>query len=202
MVAISTTPAAGMATSASSRVVQDHVERAAVVGYALNRLEHLVLGRQQQRRGVEILRTRAGRVADLRDARDNRPCLPEHAGQEPHDDRQHDEEQHEVADPPERHRGLRSATIAALRAIPGSALRITSNWALMALTAGSSGRRCSASTDVNAEPSVASPLEIDCRRRRTSISATASTAITTTASKTLSSTRRWVVLMRHLRSHR
>ena len=45
------------------------------------------------------------------------------------------DEQHDVADPPERHRGLLSATIAALRAMPGSAPRMTSNCALIALTA-------------------------------------------------------------------
>jgi len=37
----------------------------------------------------------------------------------------------------------------AFRAIPGNALRITSNWALIAFTAGSSGLRCSPSTVVN-----------------------------------------------------
>ena len=49
------------------------------------------------------------------------------------DDREDDDEEHDVADPPERHRGLRSATMAALRAMPGSAPRMTSNCALIAV---------------------------------------------------------------------
>ena len=84
----------------------------------------------------------------------------EHAAQQVHDDRQDDEQQDDVSDPPEGHRGLLSATTAALLAIPGSAPRMTSNWALIALTAGSSGRRCSASTPSSAVPSVARPSEI------------------------------------------
>ena len=46
-----------------------------------------------------------------------------------------------------------------------------SNWALIAVTAGSSGRRCSDSTPSSAPPSVARFLEIDSRRSRTTISA-------------------------------
>ena len=50
--------------------------------------------------------------------------------------------------------------------MPGMAPMITSNWALIAFTAGSSGRRCSASTPSSAVDSVASPFEIDSSRRR------------------------------------
>ena len=60
-------------------------------------------------------------------------------------------EQDDRADPPERHCGLLSATIAALRAMPGSAPRMMSNWALIALTEPSSGRRCCASTPSSAD---------------------------------------------------
>ena len=44
--------------------------------------------------------------------------------------------------------------------MPGRAERITSNWALIAFTAGSSGRRCSASTPSSAPERVARPSEI------------------------------------------
>ena len=44
--------------------------------------------------------------------------------------------------------------------MPGSAPRMMSNCALIAVTAPSSGRRCSASTPCRAEASVASPAEI------------------------------------------
>ena len=81
----------------------------------------------------------------------------QHAAEQVDDDGKHDDEQDDVPDPPEGHRGLRSATIGGLAAIPGSAPRMTSNWALIALTAPSSGRRCSDSTPCSAEPSVASP---------------------------------------------
>ena len=112
-------------------------------------------------------------------------------------DGEYDEEQHKVPDPPERHRGLRSATMAALRAISGSAPRITSNWWLIALTAPSSGRRCSASTPSSAVPSVPSPREIAISRRRISISASARTATTTAARMTASAT--WVLIARRTR---
>src|SRR4029077_3262357 len=122
-------------------------------------------------------------------ARDDAPRSVEHAAEQVDDDRHDDDEQDDVSDPPEDHRGLLSATTAALRAIPGSAPRITSNCPLIAVTAPSSGRRCSDSTPCNAPASAASPPEIDSRRLRTMISAAASTATTTTASTTLSRTR-------------
>src|SRR4051794_27073079 len=122
------------------------------------------------------------------DARDDRLRLAEHAVEQVDHDRQDDREEHDVADPPERHDGLLWATIAALAAMPGSAPRIVSNCALIAVTAGSSGRRCSASTLSSAPLSVARSSEISCRPWRTRISATASTATTTTASRMLSAT--------------
>ena len=85
------------------------------------------------------------------------------AVQQVHDDRQQDDQQDRVSDPLERHCGLLSATIAAFAAIPGIAPRITSNCALIALTAGSSGRRCSDSTPSSAPASVASFFEVDSR---------------------------------------
>ena len=155
------------------RVIEDHVQGAAVVGDARNRLGHLVLGGQKQRGGVEVLRSGrrglgdrvgrwgrcSGRLEACRSAGRSRPAEARPAGGC-------------VADPAERHRGLLSATIAALRAIPGSALRMMSNWALIALTAGSSGRRCSVSTPSSAPASVARPAEMRARPRETTISAT------------------------------
>src|SRR4029077_15408000 len=128
-------------------------------------------------------------------AGDDAPGGGEDAVEQIDDDRHDDEQQHDVPDPPEDHRGLRSATTAAFLAIPGSAPRMTSNWALIAFTAGSSGRRCCDSTPCKAPASVASPSEIRVRPRRTSISATASTSTTTAASRTLRRARRWVPLM-------
>ena len=57
--------------------------------------------------------------------------------------------------------GLLSATTAAFAAIPGIAPTMTSNWALIAWTAGSSGRRCSDSTVSSAPASVARSSEAD-----------------------------------------
>src|SRR5918994_4169713 len=162
-----TTPAAGMSGLLS--VVEDHVERAAVAGHARDRLADLVLRGQQERHGVEVVRAGGRRTSDLAHARDDALRRVQYAGEQ--DDHHHeDDEQDDVADPPECHRGLLSATIAALRPIPGSAPRMTSNCWLIALTAGSSGRRCSASTVSSAEPSMARPSEIRSRPRRTSIS--------------------------------
>src|SRR4051794_17599746 len=126
-----TTPAAGIPSS--SRVVDDHVERAAVVGDTFDCLDDLVLRCQQERHGVEVGRSAPRGVADPAGARDDCACLAENAAEQDHHDRRDDEQQHEVADPPERHRGLLSATTAALLAMPGSALRMMSNCALIAL---------------------------------------------------------------------
>src|SRR4051794_22224064 len=164
-------------------VVQDHVERAAVRGDARDRLTDLRLRREQQRRGVEVAAAGLRGPRDPVDARHDRPGLPEDAVEQEHDHRHDDEQEHQVEDPPEGHDGLRSATIAALAPMPGSAERITSNWALIACTAGSSGRRCSDSTPSSAPASAARPSEAFFRPRRTSISAAASTATTTTASR-------------------
>src|SRR4029453_19488392 len=94
-------------------------------------------GREQERRGVEVLRPRARGVPDLAEARDDAFGLLQDAVEQVDDHRQDHREQHNVADPPEGHCGLLSATIAALEAMPGSAPRMMSNWALIALTAGS-----------------------------------------------------------------
>src|ERR1039457_3930073 len=169
-----TTPAAGIVSLSS--VVEDHVERAAVVRDSRDRLGHLVLRRQQQRGGVKILRPRGCHLRYFIDAGDDALGCLQHATQQVHDHRHDHDEQHDVTEPPEDHRGLLSATIAALRAIPGSAPRMVSNCALIALTAPSSGRRWSDSTACNADASVARPAETLVRRLRTSISATASTA--------------------------
>src|SRR6185436_12193069 len=118
------------------------------------------------------------------------------AGQEVDHDRHDDDQQDDVADPPDGHEGLLSATMAAFAAMPGSAPRIVSNWALIALTDGSSVRRCSDSTISSAPASVASVSEVECRRRRTSISAAASTATTTTASRMLRTTSVEVLIAR------
>src|SRR5215207_7555063 len=130
-------------------------------------------------RGVEVLRARSRRLRDRLGAGDDAPRRAEHAVQQIHDDQEHGEER-DVPDPPKGHRCLRSATIAAFPAIPGSAPRMISNCALIALTAGSSGRRCSASTVCSADDRVANPWEILSRRLRTMISAAASTRTTTT----------------------
>src|SRR5579862_3772366 len=136
---IMTTPAAGIVYLLG--VVEDHVERAAVVGRRLDRLDDLLLRRQEQRHRVEVRRGGCGRVRDLARARHDAVGGPEHAVQQVDDDGEHDHEQHGVADPLEGHAGLpsagadaapagsgrRSATTLALAAIPGNALRITSN---------------------------------------------------------------------------
>src|SRR5262249_53900121 len=119
---------------------------------------------------------------------DDRARLLEHAAEQDGDDRRDDEDQDHVADPVERHRGRLSATSAAFFAMPGSALRMMSNCALIALTAGSSGRRCSSSTVDNATARAARFADVVASRLRTSMSATATTATTTMASRTLSST--------------
>src|SRR6478609_629349 len=193
---IITTPAAGISSSSLVRVVEDYVERAAVVCDSRDRLRDLILGRQEQRACVEVVRPGRGRHADPRDARDDALCGLEDAPQQKDDHGQEHDEEHDVADPPEDHPGLRSATIAALRAMPGRAPRMTSNWALIAVTAPSSGRRCSDSTVSSAPASVARPIEMLVSRPQTTISATASTATTTTASSTLRRTRRCVPLTR------
>src|SRR6202044_664628 len=87
----------------------------------------------------------------------------EHAAEQVDDHWENHQQQDGVSDPPEDHRGLLSATIAALLAIPGRAPRMMSNCALIALTAPSSGRRCSDSTPCRAVDSVASPSEMVAR---------------------------------------
>src|SRR3954452_1541703 len=193
------TDATGMLPLA--RVADDHVERAAVAGDPRDRLRDLILRRQQERRGVEVLRPGRRRLLHALHARDDAPRSREHAVQEIDDDGEDDDQQGERPDPPENHRGLRSATTAALRAMPGRAPRMISNWALIAVTAPSSGRRCSSSTPSSAVASVASPMDTRASRCRTTISAPASTTITTIASATVSSARSVVPLMRH-RTHR
>src|SRR3954468_13309982 len=186
------TDATGMLPLA--RVVDDHVERAAVAGDPRDRLRDLILRRQQERRCVEVLRTGRRRLLHALHARDDAPRSREHAVQEIHDDGEDDDQQGERADPPENHRGLLSATTAALRAIPGRAPRMISNWALIAVTAPSSGRRCSSSTPSSASASVARPAAIRSRPFLTAIRATARTPTTTRASSTLSSTRvSWLI---------
>src|SRR5712691_562676 len=178
-------------------VVEDDVEGAAVVRDSRDRLGHLVLRRQQQRRGVEVLRPRGRHLCDLLHAGDDALGGVQHTAEQVHDDRQDHREQDDVSDPPEDHRGLLSATIAALPAIPGNAPRMVSNCPLIALTAPSSGRRCSDSTPSSAVASVASPAEILVRPLRTSISATASTSTTPAASTTVRRTSACVLLMPH-----
>src|SRR5664279_945617 len=185
-----------------ARVVEDDVERAAVVRDSRDRLGHLVLRRQQQHCGVEILRARSGGLCDPLHAGNDAPRGVQHRAEQIHDDRKDHCEQDDVSDPPEDHFGLLSATIAAFLAIPGSAPRMMSNCALIALTAPSSGRRCCDSTPSSADASVASPSEILVRPRRTSISAAASTSTTPAASTTLKKASAWVVLMPHHRSRR
>src|SRR3990172_2276019 len=180
-----------------SSVVEDHVEGATVVRDSRNGLGHLVLRRQQQRGGIKVLRPRSRRPRDLLHAGNDHLGGVQHAAEQVHDDRKHHREQDEVSDPPEDHRGLLSATIAALLAIPGSAPRMMSNCSLIALTAPSSGRRCSDSTPCSADASVASPSEILVRPLRTSISATASTSTTPAASTTLRRTSASVLLIFH-----
>ena len=156
---IITTPAAGIA-HAPFRVVEDHVERAAVVGRRLDRLDHLVLRREQQRQ------RRRGRPSRPRRCRRSES----HAGHDRVGGVEHAAQQ--VDD----HRQRRRAAGSRRRSIPGSsrpplgddrrlggdprqsAATITSNCALIALTAGSSGRRCSDSTPSRASASVASLL--------------------------------------------
>src|SRR6476646_5117633 len=158
-----------------ARVVDDHVERAAVAGDPRDRLRDLILRRQQECGGVEVLRGGGRRLVHAAHARDDALRGREHAVQQVDDDGEDHDEQRERADPPERHCGLLSATIAALRAMPGRAPRMTSNWALIALTAPASGRRCSDSTVSSAPASVARPIEMLVSRPQTTISATAST---------------------------
>src|SRR3990172_9405924 len=178
-----------------SRVVEDHVEGAAVVRDSRDRLGCLLLRRQQQRGGIEVLRPRGRHLCDLLHAGDDALGGVQHTAEQVHDDRKHDREQDDVSDPPEDHFGLLSATIAALPAIPGSAPRMMSNCALIALTAPSSGRRCCDSTPCSAVASVARPSEILVRPLRTSISATASTSTTPAASTTLRRISASVLLM-------
>src|SRR3989337_410787 len=178
-----------------SGVVEDHVEGATVVRDSRDRLGHLVLRRQEQRGGIEVLRPRGRRAGDLLHAGNDALGGVQDAPEQVYDHRKHDREQDEVSDPPEDHRGRLSATIAAFVAIPGSAPRMMSNCALIALTAPSSGRRCSASTPCSAVASVASPSEILVSPLRTSISATASTSTTPAASTTLRRIRASVLLM-------
>ena len=73
------------------RVVEDHVERAAVVGDPRDRLGHLVLRRQQQRGGVEVLRRRGRRPrrSAARSGRCSARAL-QHAVQQVDDDRHDD----------------------------------------------------------------------------------------------------------------
>ena len=68
----STTPAAGIVCPPSARVVDDHVERAAVVGDRLDRLLDLLLRGQQQRHRVEVLGPGRGARRDPVDAGDDR----------------------------------------------------------------------------------------------------------------------------------
>src|SRR5262249_28055792 len=171
--------------SPPSRVVEDHVERSAVIGGRLDCLDHLVLGRQQQPDRIEILRSRFGAGSDRLDTGHDRVGRVEHASQQVDHNGEHDYEQNHVTDPLEDHLGLPSATTDAFFAIPGSALTITSNWALIGLTASCSGRRCSDSTVPSADASVASFSEVDSSLVRTRISAAASTAMITIASRTL-----------------
>src|SRR5712692_11073156 len=183
--------------SLPSCVVEDHVERAAVVRDSRDRLGDLILRRKQQHGGVEVLRPLGRHLCDLLHTGDDALGGVEHSAEQVHDDRQDHREQDDVSDPPEGHRGLLSATIAALPAIPGSAPRMMSNCPLIALTAPSSGRRCSDSTPCSADASVASPSEILARPLRTSISAMASTSTTPNASTTVSRTSACVLLMLH-----
>src|SRR5215207_4033126 len=167
------------------RVVDDHVEGGAVARHHLDRCLHVRLRREQQRHGVEVFRPGPCGRRDAPHARNDAAGGVEHALQQIHDHGQDHCKQEYVADPPEGHRGLLSATTAALAAIPGIAPTMTSNWALIALTAGSSGRRCSDSTVSRASASVVRPLDVDSRRARMRIRATATTATATIASRTL-----------------
>src|SRR5204863_9163952 len=160
---------------------------------------HLLLRPYEQGGVVEIPRSGGGSPRDALDARRDAPRRAQHAVQEVDHHRQDHDEEYYVPDPPEGQRGLLSATIDALRAIPGRAPRITSNCALIALTAGPSGRRCSDSTPWSAPSSAASPSEILARPRRISISASASTAMTTTASTTLKTISAVVLMSRRTR---
>src|SRR5262249_20530605 len=160
------------------RVVEDDVERAAVAGDPRDRLADLVTRRQEQCGRVEVLRPRRRRALDLVDALHDAAAGAEDPHQQVEHDRQHEHEECDIGDPPEGHRGLLSATIAAFRPIPGSAPRMMSNWALIALTDGSSGRRCSASTISSAPPSVASPSAIASSRSFTAYRPAASTRTT------------------------
>src|SRR6185295_9837671 len=123
-------PMAAMIIWLSLRVVEDHVERAAVAGDPRDRLRNLGLRRQQQRHGVEVLRPRSRRRRDLADARDDALRGVQDTAQEVHHDGCDDHEEDDVADPPENHFNHLSATIAALRPMPGNAPRMMSNWAL------------------------------------------------------------------------
>ena len=144
-----TTPAAGISLAPYSRVVEDHVERAAVVRDSRDRLRRpgpASSAAARRRRGPSTPRPRPSAIClhARDDALARRSSTPlQQVRRRP---AATTSEQDDVADPPEGHRGLRSATIAALRAIPGSAPRMMSNCALIAVTAPSSGRRCSAST--------------------------------------------------------
>src|SRR5215204_1911780 len=87
--AMVTTPAAGI--SALLGVVEDHVERAAVVADDRDGLTDLLLRGEEQRRGVEVLRALEGGVGDRADARDDAPGGLENAAEE----QDHDDEDHE-----------------------------------------------------------------------------------------------------------
>src|ERR1700759_5874048 len=191
------TPAAGIAPP--SGVVDDDVERAAVVSGGFDCFYDLVLRGQQERHRVEVSGPGVCDRRDPVDARNDAVGRVEHTSQEVHDGRQDDQQHDRYSDPLEDHRGLLSATTAAFLAIPGRAPVITSNWALIALTAGSSGRRCSASTPSRAPASVASPREASSRSTRILVSAPASTITTTSASSTVRITSR---VMPHHRTRR
>src|SRR4051812_39171582 len=111
-----TAPAAGI--SGLLGVVEDHVERAAVLGDAGDRPADLVLRREQQRGSVEVARSGGGCSRDPLHARDDALRRGEHAVEQVDHDRQDRDEEEDVPDPPERHRGLLSATTAALEAMP------------------------------------------------------------------------------------
>ena len=117
------------------------------------------LRRQQQRDGVEVLRRPPRAASRIRSTLGTIALrLGEHvvaAGRRR--PAATTSSRTSVDDPPEGHRGLLSATTAALAPMPGSADRMMSNWALIAFTAGSSGRRCSDSTVSSASASVARP---------------------------------------------
>src|SRR2546421_84705 len=96
---IMTTPAAGIVPP--SRVVDDPVERAAVVGGRLDRPDDLLLGGQEQRDGVQVLaldhRQRGCELVQVvRDRVEIAAHLDQRAGEHrDHDNREHDAEDDE-----------------------------------------------------------------------------------------------------------